>query len=293
MTRKFLRTIISASLLAATSTASVANPPNLPPGEYRLEMTARRGAPYNPIQNYNTALTGQGAGPNFPVAMDRHHIIPYEVLQRFYNAIMNNGDQLRMRAFLSTFGESIPAYASAAQLDCFQNGPDYLRAANIAQALGFGWLRNTASDSAFVPDGLDTFQAFYAWIPGNIFIGPHNRSDDEHGPFETNARYIVGNDAFSLLRRLHDNMVAYAQGDTALLGSITTDLTRLSARRSVYQLNPDNWIFSGGSYRINTDGPLQLAAEQDEPTSVSSECGVSIPNYEKFMGAYMEATLFF
>ncbi|HEV7778136.1 MAG TPA: hypothetical protein VGO76_14800 [Luteibacter sp.] len=293
MTKKILRKIITTCLLAVISSTGLANPPDLPPGVYNLSLNQRPTRPYNAIPNYNTALTNQGTGPNFPVMMDSHHIIPYEVLERFYNAFIANGDHLRMRAFLSSFGESIPAYASAAKLDCSRNGPDYLRAANIAQALGFGWLRAGSSDLAIFPEGLNTFQEFYAWIPGNIFIGPHNRSDDEHGPFETNARYIVGNDAFNLLRRLHENMVAYAQGNTALVGSIATDLTRLSGRRSVYQLDPANWIFSGGSYRINTDGPSREPARQGDVTSISSECEVFAPNYEKFMGAYMEATLFF
>ncbi|WP_146011709.1 MULTISPECIES: hypothetical protein [Burkholderia] len=279
--------IILAAWIATASALCHADPEDFPPGSYELELGARPGAPYPPLQNYNIDLSAQGSGPDYSVEVSRHHIIPYNVLRAFYNRVMEtHGEILRFRSFLIVFGRNIPSYASAASLDCERNRLDYLEASNLALAVADNYARWGGNRP---PPGLDTFQEFYTWLPGNLFIGPNNRSDDPGEGFEEGAVEIVGQNAFNTLSSVYQNMVRYNNGDQSVLGSIATGLTQIADRRSVYPLYSGDWQYVNGEYRIKTP---QGKRTNTHPTSIpasattSDTCNSIIPDFEKIKAKY-------
>ena len=73
--------------------------------------------------------------------------------------------------------------------DCVSHRDDLQAAMTLSSAISYqlifhGIGRETA--------GVDTLQQFIAWLPGNRFIGPTDRSEDVGHRFDDNAETIVG-----------------------------------------------------------------------------------------------------
>ncbi|MGL6624665.1 hypothetical protein [Aeromonas jandaei] len=242
---------------------------DFPPGDYRIELATggRPSSPYPQLENYNRALTEQGTGSQFTVPVTRHHIIPFQLLRSFYNMVTTNGDLLRFRSFFFAMSQRMPFYASSNSIDCSGGGiiSDLSGAATLAYAIASAYV---FSGGQTPPPGLDTFQQFYTWLPGNLFIGPANRSDDPHDgmAFEVNAATVVGQERFRVLQRAYNNMLAYVQnGDRQHLGAIADDLSRIANVRSIYQLNADDWEFVSGQYKLtNNAAPMGRAATSNK-----------------------------
>lgn len=261
----------------------MAAPDQFPPGQYELDLGARPSAPYNQLQNYNTALTQQGSGTDYTVPASRHHIIPYNRLRDFYNRMLEQGDMLRFRSFFLSLSDNIPHYASAAGLDCGAKGDNFVEAMNLASALAENYAR---PGGVLPPPGLDDFQQFYAWLPGNLFIGPSNRSDDPGEYFETNANYIIGDDAARNLNLAYTAMGRYIAGESGILGQIAQRLTQVSLRRSVYPLNSSDWIRQkNGKYEINTSRQNELRSKSAMTMESDDKCPIQA-NFSEFRNKY-------
>ena len=229
---------------------------DFPPGNYKIGIAAssRPGSPYPPLDNYNSGLTQHGTGAGFTVPVTRHHIIPYQLLRDFYNMITTNGDMARFRSFFLTMSNSMSYYASSNSINCAGGVlSDLAAAATLAEAFGSLYINGGGQ---VPPPGLDTFQQFYTWLPGNLFIGPSNRSDDPHDgmAFEQNAATVVGAARFTILQRAYNNLIQYVQhGNATVLRAIATDLSRVASIRSIYALNPADWELVSGQYRLRTN----------------------------------------
>lgn len=225
----------------------------LPNGNYALNMgNQRMSAPYPPIANFNTDLTQQGVGPLYTVPVSRHHIIPFNILRSFYNAVLNNGHMIYLRGFLYVMQNNMNGYAGVSGMDCSSNAGSIERAMNIAAAFSYN-LIHPGGD--VTPDGLDDFQEFYTWLPGNLFIGPTNRSDDPGDGFEEASFQIIGADAYALMREGYDSMQLYVNSnDVAALRSAVVYLSKIAQRKNAYQLNSSDWVKDkDGHYHIRTD----------------------------------------
>lgn len=227
-------------------------------GQFELNIGSRPSVPYLPLNNYNTSLTDSGTGSQYTVAVSRHHIIPFNVLRAFYNRVSQQNALTQTRGFLGVFSNNLVYYASAGGSNCQIMGNDLVDAANLAEGQGLGI--TTGGGSSMAP-GFDTFEQFYAWLPGNLFIGPNNRSDDPMDRFESNARVVVGDENFNILSRTYNNMIRYNNGDNSLLNSITSDLSRIANRRTVYSLRAGDWEFVNGKYRLRTTGKFTDPAD--------------------------------
>ena len=258
----FLLTILSFSSICYAND-------DFPPGNYKIDIAAAGGrpsSPYPPLENYNRALTRSGTGSEFTVPVTRHHIIPYQLLRDFYNMVTTNGDMARFRSFFLTMGATLPYYASSNAIDCSGGAfSDLSAASTLAQALGSLYANGGGQIN---PPGLDTFQQFYTWLPGNLFVGPSNRSDDPHDgmAFEQNAATVVGAARFAILQRAYNNLIQYVQhGNRNVLRAIAGDLSQIAAIRSVYALDRSDWELVSGQYRLRANAPRKK--DSDEVTT--------------------------
>lgn len=243
-------------------------------GKYKLNIPERSDTPYPALANYNTALTQSGSGPSYPVQMSRHHIIPMNRLITFYNYVSEHNRLRNISGFLNRYAGNVRYYASRNGVNCGSFYNDLHDAGNLVQAMALGMARPGGQER---PDAFATFEDFYNWLPGNIFIGPNSRSDDPHEGFEENAHVIVGAATFDILASININMQRYIESDgndTTLLNAINRCLIIIAARKSMYQLNRDNWVLKNGKYKLNTDtgfrtaltGPADLAQSSDTDT---------------------------
>lgn len=232
----------------------LANPSDqLPIGTFELNIGARPSAPYPAMNNYNTDLTAQGSGSAYPVTVSRHHIIPFNVLRSFYNRLAERNRFSNLGGFFTTYSDNLRFYASGNNIDCGTLGNDLVDAGNLALAHRYALAR--PGGNAMAP-GFDTFEQFYTWLPGNLFIGPNERSDDPGEGFESNAHVVVGAAYFDILSRTYQNMVRFNNGDDSpnLLNAISVDLTRIAQRRSVFSLNSQDWVYIHGKYQLRDHG---------------------------------------
>nr|SAY46170.1 Uncharacterised protein [Serratia marcescens] len=260
-------------------------PDKFPAGKFELNIGVRPSAPYSALQNYNADLTAQGSGPSFSVTVSRHHIIPFNMLRSFYNRVAERGRLRNLSGFLNTYSNNLYLYASSNGVDCGRLGNDLVDAGNLGLAQGYGMATAGGSNPAL---GFDTFEQFYAWLPGNLFIGPNNRSDDPHEGFETNAAVVVGAANFDIISRVYRDINLYlANNDDALLNSISVNLSRMSNRKSIYNLNPNDWEFVNGQYRLsNSKKSLRELAPSDN-VKTSDECKDFTPTFMSTLSAVL------
>lgn len=250
-------------------------------GQFELNIGSRPAVPYLPLDNYNTSLTDSGTGSQYTVPVSRHHIIPFNVLRAFYNRVSQQNALTRTRGFWGIFSDNLVHYASAGGSNCQIMGIDLVDAANLAEGQGLGI--TTGGGSSMAP-GFDTFEQFYAWLPGNLFIGPNNRSDDPSNMFESNVRVVVGDENFNILSRTYNNMIRYNNGDNSVLNSITSDLSRIAKRTTVYSLRAGDWEFVNGKYRLRTTSKFSVqTVDKNIRYSNDNTCDSFRPNLKSLL----------
>lgn len=251
-----LKIIFAAILLLPINVIAEPND-TLPIGSFTLEIKSRPSTPYPLLQNFSTSLTSQGAGPSYPVTASRHHIIPLNVLRQFYNEVSRRERFRSINGFFNVYSSNLHLYAGANHVDCSSMGNDLLGAENLALAQGYGLARGGGTSRA---PNFDTFTQFYAWLPGNLFVGPNNRSDDPEDGFEINAAVVVGTTYFNVAQRAYNNIQRFNGGDQSpnLYNAITYDLTIMARRTTIFALNPQDWEYVHGSYRLRDSSSLNI-----------------------------------
>lgn len=282
MQKKITKYIFLFMILQLPSVAS-ANPGDSSLyGSFELNIGGRPVAPYPAMDNYNAELTESGAGQEYTVQVSRHHIIPFNVLRAFYNRLVTENSLRNASGFLNVYSNNLRFYAGSNGIDCNGGvGIDLFNAGNLAQAQGLGTARGNGDTFAL---GFDTFEQFYTWLPGNLFIGPTNRSDDPGEGFESDAHIVVGAENFDILSRVYNNMLAYNNDDDSVLNSIIADLTKIAARKRIYQLNPNDWIFENGLYHLKSGKNISLDTQESSTIDIEV-CPDSKPNFLKLINA--------
>lgn len=219
-------------------------------GRYRLTIDTRPSSPYKPLKNYDSSLHTSKHG-NVPVA--RHHIIPLQTLKNFYNKVIHNPEDLELlHAFFGTFSNHIQQYASHPDISLHHEDVDGVQ--RLVHAI---INREIMAGGNERPLGWDTFEQLYAWLPGNLFIGPKDRSDDPAddpvSDFEANSNIIIGDKNYQLMVSLNDNLNRYIHTDDRhILHRINEQLSKLAQRTHPYTLNPENWAYIHGQYQLKT-----------------------------------------
>lgn len=80
------------------------------------------------------------------------------------------------------------------------------------------------------------------WTPGNLFIGPRDRSDDPGEGFETNAANAVGGDRYPILGNLNNHLDVYDTNPTILnINLITADFAQVHAWDNPVPFDINKW----------------------------------------------------
>lgn len=260
------------------------------PGEHKLKVSdrGRPAVPYPSLPRYSSDLTQSGTNPReFPVQVSRHHIIPWGVLRPFFNTVAIRGEFDKLSGFLEVFSENICPYAERALVNLQQVGPDLQNAANLGLAMETRWINH--DDNASSPEGIDTLHEYFAWMPGNLMIGPNQRNDDPGEAFEENSNAIIGQEAYSISLRLYRNMIDYVNHlDSSLLQVINGDLMLIASVTDIYALKADDWVRdTNGKYSIKPSRESRTMAvnsNQPRPKSTSSTCMSFSPNFKQLQG---------
>lgn len=252
-------------------------PNDFPHGQFNLNIKERPSAPYPRLDNYNPDLTEQGRGELHTVEVARHHIIPFSTIRKFYNLVAERNRLRQINGFLNTYSGNLFLYASSNGVNCGSLGFDILDAGNVGLAQANGTLTAGGNNNVL---GFDTFEQFYSWLPGNLFVGPSGsfRSDDPGDGFESNSHVVVGAEHFAILSRINRNMELYiSEHDDSLLGAISADLSKIANRKRIYDLNPDDWELVHGKYRLSNSN--KSITYPDDIIIPSAECEIMKPTF--------------
>lgn len=219
----------------------------------------RPSVPYPILNNYNVDLTESGIGPSFTVPVSRHHIIPYNLIRDFYNEVIKNNRRQRIiGGFFKNMGILIGVYAGTQGVLCNDAVMSSLeQAADLSYMIAAGQISNS-EHAVSRPDGYDYMVEYFAWLPGNLFIGPTLRADDPGENFEEDSVYIIGSERYRILRDLRNQMEAYLELSALpehvtlpYLRRIVVLLADMSRTRRIKQMSPTNWRRrSDGKYEI-------------------------------------------
>ncbi|XP_065204569.1 uncharacterized protein LOC135834580 [Planococcus citri] len=221
-------------------------------GKYRIDITGRPATIFPPLQNYNVKLTKQGSGKDYPVAVSRHHIIPFNHLTKFYNKLVQKGEASKLRSFLTKFDEKFGQFYRQKAVNEGNKNKYDSTIQNVHKFIqGLYYNKIVYDSSARRPENFDEFQGYYAWLPGNLFIGPNKRSDDPHEGFEKNAKVIVGARRFENLKNVYDWMQAYVDGKKVDFDKLSNGMRDIANFLEPQALKSGDWVRNqDGSYKI-------------------------------------------
>ncbi|MFE4512972.1 hypothetical protein ACFRMQ_02075 [Kitasatospora sp. NPDC056783] len=114
--------------------------------------------------------------------MARHHVTPYNQLKALWNA--NSTAPEVARTLLLAIDANIDDYSDMS----VSARKDNQRVREFCALVANGEVTHDPSGDRH--PGWDGFCEIYAWLPGNLFIGPANRADDPGDHFEKDARPI-------------------------------------------------------------------------------------------------------
>jgi hypothetical protein len=236
-----LQTATNLGQAAQTLSVEMSTPPTPQNGRYNLLMAERPGTIYTNLVNYNPDLTHPGRNPNsFPVEMTRHHIIPYNQLRRFWNRMVQEGHLTNSAAPLFSSIENL-LNQHVLLTNFTLNEADRQQVIQLLQDIRQRRVTHDANGRS--PNGWDSLQQVYAWMPGNLFIGPSGnfRTDDPGEEFEGNAGVVVPH-GFEAFQTANNQITQYESNHAAQLAQrIANTLNNINSRNQPFDLNSDNW----------------------------------------------------
>ncbi|HEX3524179.1 MAG TPA: hypothetical protein VHT52_19075 [Stellaceae bacterium] len=211
--------------------------------------------------------------------MTRHHVIPYNRLVQFWNTLLVNRQLGRGPGLANGLLNGMIATLNNYQFGPSRNNnilPDDRRNIIILlEGMRDGTIRH--DEGVVRPDEIDNLAAVYQWLPGNLFIGPQNRSDDPGAAFETGAVVVVGGGNFSMYRRANDAIQTYLGAPGSVDGQnearqAADNLSDIATIESVFPLNPNNRVKNpNGSYRLASIAQSERVAQLERAARAAME----------------------
>lgn len=193
----------------------------------------------NGMRPNNRHINNTNADLIFPsLQLSRHHVIPMNLFLNFFTILNNLGTGSmynQYRRVINTNIESIASlyndYGNSDTINYYSvsssgtNGGgiasretmtrSFLNIVNLNQQSG----STTRVNVDYQLDNQVIFSTLVAWMPGNIFLGPHpeERSDDPGSNFEQNSQNIIGPERYRLLFELHQNMINFENNQSVEL----------------------------------------------------------------------------
>lgn len=179
------------------------------------------------------ARRGVLPGTDNVVNLNRHHIIPFQVLRNFFNVAVSVSDNdelsdavdFQIRGAVNEY--VLPNSYSSEVVQALRTPiPTVLPRGEMLQRI---------------------LQAFFIWLPGNIFYGPPQklRSDDPGSSFEKTCQPIIGERAYGILSHLYTQMVNFVNDENVqtveVFNSIIYGIQLLAGRTNQFEYNQDQW----------------------------------------------------
>jgi hypothetical protein len=128
----------------------------------------------------------------------------------------------------------------------------------------YGNIRHSANTRE-TPTGWDSLTELYAWMPGNLFIGPSNRADDPGSNFDTPALPVVGGNNYNELLAADSAIERYVNSNSPRDAQVATiSLSRIARHQTLYDLNALDWVLVNATkpeYRVRSQSQLELEAQ--------------------------------
>lgn len=220
------------------------------PQKYKLRYinNTRPGQPYTdelPCYDKDLNKPTPGAG-TMCINLARHHIVPWNVLQNFWNLIITNNDHLKSgldsvwRQYKDQYQNPKTKITYNADVIALVEG---IQAGNIVN-----------DNNGLTHPGFNDFIEFFAWNPANLFIGPTGdiRSDDPGDEFEVHCNTIIGKSKYGYLSKTYQYMSIYAVTDTVSVVKNNMRQFALAMNQvyNPYPLKKNNWVRKKDKYHI-------------------------------------------
>ncbi|TCJ32707.1 hypothetical protein E0504_41625 [Parafrankia sp. BMG5.11] len=176
--------------------------------EYNLKLDDRPSHPFRGLEP--VTISGRPSGLTY------HHIVPYSKLRDFWNKLVENGDIKRCK-FLPPLRDMISekTYVNILSPDGRRSDAEMQAVKDLVSDIYMG--RVSHGSSRLRPEGWDNLVGIYAWLPGNLFVGPTDRCDDPKDKIDDAAFRTKG--ARQVRRRIlsesYEEILAYLKGATA------------------------------------------------------------------------------
>jgi hypothetical protein len=276
-------TVYANTLLAVyatpTGVLSVRTTPIATPAAQTFNLrlpTGRQTAPYNSLPYYSTDLqpgTSTLRSDQYPVQVNRHHIIPYNRLFEFWNRLVENSQLGQGTGPADGLLRGIIATLRSYQFGTGNNNivpADRDNIITLLEGMLNGTIRHDPNPDARPPDEIDNLAAVYQWLPGNLFVGPQNRSDDPGANFEEQAIVVVGIGNFEMYATADQAIQNYLAAPprsiaaTEAAEQAANNLSDVATITDVFPLVKDNWVLvSGGKspkYKLASIKQLERVA---------------------------------
>lgn len=223
-------------------TANISMSNQRPDSPYRALQTRKR--------DLRESLYYRGGTP-----LSRHHVIPYNVLGKFWNKLLVEQRKYSIaKPFLDEIANHVDHYSTRFNQGAIQDVKD------VARMIGAGNLE-------FDAEKFDNFAEIYAWLPGNLFMGPGEayRRDDPKENFEAGARVIVGAEVFDAMKVAYENMNRYVGNpDDNIARDVIRTLADTARRTQIIELRDRDWI------RRKLNGSEWYVINQDQPDTAAT-----------------------
>lgn len=168
----------------------------------------------------------------------KHHIIPLRLLREFISAINTNNHLDHVNPLFQTTANTMiansPLAGDEGEQERMQGG---VNLANLTSEIDKAPVEERAGEAFSV------IISSFAWMPGNIFIGPINnqRIDDPGENFETHAAAPAGA-LFATLQLAHGHINAYLDdNDPETAALAVQQLQIIAAQGAFHAYNPQHW----------------------------------------------------
>lgn len=179
------------------------------PEPYNLHCEGRMGHPFRP--------PGGAVISDKPLNLTYHHIVPYSKLIDFWNRLVGRGD-IKNCEFLPPIWDMIKKGAYVDILHVAERALPGARERDLEAVRELAmkiYKGEVFHDQRGGRHGAwDNLMTVYGWLPGNIFVGPTERSDDPGDSLDEAAFRIMG--ARQVRRRIvsaaNSEILSYTEG---------------------------------------------------------------------------------
>lgn len=181
------------------------------------------------LANYPNPINVPGRGN---VDMTKHHVVPWRKLKIFVRDAVLAGHVPQLQNVLQ------------GSANIMINQSPLIGGVRMQGASTLASVTNEINAAAIInAEDQEAVCAALCWTPGNLFIGPSDRSDDPGEQFETNAANAVGAGRYPTLMNLNTHLDNYHNNrNIANINAIVADFVLVHVWGNPVAFNNANWV---------------------------------------------------